>query len=90
MHENPGTFWLTDFLVRHFQSMVIDSLGLEHHPQLKAAYFGNYQRAVYLSQVDDDQLLRSAEEAATFLGLAFEHVPTGYGTIEQSVRWSAA
>jgi hypothetical protein len=90
MSDNPGTFWLTDFLVRHFKSMVIDSLGLEDHPELKALYFGHYDRAVYLSQAEGDHLLASAEEAATFLNLAFEHLPTGYGAIEQSVRWSAA
>ena len=90
MNENPGTFWLTDFLVKHFKSMVIDSLGLEDHPELKALYFDHYNRVVYLSQADDEVLLASAEAAADFLGLAFEHLPTGYGEIEQSVRWSAA
>ena len=54
MHEaEPGTFYLTDFLAKHFDALVWGSLGLDRHPQLRDMYFGNYRRVVLLSQTDD-------------------------------------
>jgi hypothetical protein len=81
----PGTFYLTDFLARHFQRLVIQPLQLDEHPELHDAFFGNYERLVYLSQTDDTALLRAAEAAATRLGLAFRHVHCGYGGLETSL-----
>lgn len=82
----PGTFYLTDFLVRHFDRLVVQALGLDRHPELRDEYFGNYQRVVYLSQTTDEKLLRAAEQAAAVLGLAFAHVHTAYGALETSLR----
>ena len=82
----PGTFYLTDFLVRHFDKLVTRPLKLDSHPELSEAYFGNYTRVVYLSQADDKTLRRRAEQAAEYLGLAFEHVPCGYGALEQDLK----
>ena len=73
----PGTFWLTDFLARNFERLVIRGLGIDRHPELEATYFANYTRVVYLSQTDDTDLLALARHAAERLGLAFEHRPTG-------------
>ena len=73
----PGTFWLTDFLARNFERLVIRGLGIDRHPQLQAAYFAHYTRVVYLSQTDDPDLLAMARRAAERLGLTFEHRPTG-------------
>src|SRR4051812_9015943 len=73
----PGTFWLTDFLARNFERLVIRGLGIDRHPDLQAVYFAHYQRVVYLSQSDDPDLLVMARRAADRLGLAFEHRPTG-------------
>jgi hypothetical protein len=73
----PGTFWLTDFLARNFERLVIRGLGIDRHPELQAVYFANYQRVVYLSQTDDPDLLVLARRAAERLGLTFEHRPTG-------------
>jgi hypothetical protein len=75
--DEPGTFWLTDFLARNFERLVIRGLGIDRHPELEAVYFANYQRVVYLSQTDDPDLLILARRAAERLGLAFEHRPTG-------------
>jgi hypothetical protein len=47
--EEPGTFYLTDFLVRHFERLVIQGLGLDRHPELLPSYFGNYERVLYLA-----------------------------------------
>ena len=70
--EEPGTFYLTDFLVRNFDRLVIRGLGLDRHPELLPLYFGNYRRLVYLAQTDDPELDARAEAAAGRLGLAFE------------------
>ena len=77
--EEPGTFYLTDFLAQHFQRLVIGTLGLDKHPELLSMYFGNYTRLVYLAQTDSDQLTESARLAAAQLGLRFERLFTGTG-----------
>jgi len=77
--EEPGTFYLTDFLARHFEKLVIGTLGLDKHPELKSAYFGNYTRLVYLAQTDSDELTGMAQKAADKLGLRFERIFTGTG-----------
>lgn len=79
MEEAPGSFFLTDYLVRHFDRLIITGLGLDRFPQLRDDYFGNYTRLVYLAQGTDAGLLARAEAAASRLGLAFELRITGYG-----------
>ncbi len=88
--EEPATFWLTDFLARNFQRLVIRGLGIDRHPELESMYFGNYRRLVYLSQTDDAGLLVLARRAAERLGLAFEHRHTGYGELATSIATAAA
>jgi hypothetical protein len=83
--EELGTFFLTDFLARNFDRLVIKGLGLDRHPELLPTYFGNYTRLVYLSQTDDRALVSVARRAARRLGLTFEHRPTGYGDLATSV-----
>lgn len=77
--EEPGTFYLTDFLAQHFQRLVIGTLALDKHPELLPMYFGNYTRLVYLAQTDSDQLTEAARLAAEQLGLRFERLFTGTG-----------
>ena len=82
IHEDdPATFYLTDFLARHFDALVIRGLKLDVHPELEPLVFGNYRRLVYLAQTDDPDLLARARVAAERLGLAFEHRRTGYGDL---------
>ena len=83
--EEPGTFFLTDFLVRAFERLVIGGLGLDRHPELLPLYFGNYRRLVYLAQTDDPTLLAVASRAAARLGLAFEHRFTGHVELAASL-----
>jgi Protein of unknown function (DUF1638) len=73
----PGTFYLTDFLVKHFDALVWSGLGLDRHPRLRDAYFGHYRRVVYLSQAPNNSLVARAGQAAAQLGLEFEHRPVG-------------
>jgi hypothetical protein len=77
--QEPGTFYLTDFLTQHFQRLVIEILGIDRHPELLEIYFGNYTRLVYLAQTDSDELTRLANDAADQLGLRFERKFTGMG-----------
>jgi hypothetical protein len=90
--EEPGTFYLTDFLTRHFDRLVKVGLGLDRHPELMSTYFGNYRRLVYLSQSGSPKLEAQAKSHADFLGLEFMHRHTGLGHVgrnikEQVVRW---
>jgi hypothetical protein len=77
MEEEPGTFFLTDFLARHFDALVIRGLGLDRFPGLRDDYFGNYRRLVHLAQFDDPATAAKARAAAEKLGLAYERRFTG-------------
>jgi hypothetical protein len=82
MEKEPGTFFLTDFLVRHFDQLVIKELGLDRFPELREDYFANYTRVVYLSQRADPELLVGAQQAAARLNLPLEVQQVGYGALE--------
>ena len=84
--EEPGTFYLTDFLAQHFERLVIRPLKIDEHPQLRDAYFGNYRRLVFLSQTSDEPLLAAAKNAAQRLSLDFGHVHCGYGALETGLQ----
>jgi len=88
----PGTFYLTDFLARHFDRLIKQGLGLDKHPELMSAYFGNYRRLVYLSQTESKQLDAEARAHAQYLGLEYLHRHTGLDHMqrdigEQIVQW---
>ena len=83
--DEPGTFYLTDFLSRHFEALVVRGLGIDRHPELIPVYFGSYRRLVYLAQTDDPDLLARARRAADVLGLAFVHRATGLGEIQMRI-----
>jgi hypothetical protein len=82
MEAELGSFFLTDYMVRHFDRLILQGLGLDRRPELRDAYFGNYRKLVYLSQIQDSRLLAKAKAAAERLGLEFEHRHTGYGDME--------
>ena len=90
--DEPGTFYLTDFLTRHFDRLVKKGLGLDRHPELLATYFGNYRRLVYLSQAESKELEQAAREHADYLGLEYDHRHTGLEPVgrnlgEHVVQW---
>jgi hypothetical protein len=86
LHDaEPGTFYVTDFLARHFDALVWSGLGLDRHPELRDAYFGHYRRLVHLAQGDDERSSASARAAAERLGLAFERHWTGRHRLGDSV-----
>ncbi len=81
MDDEPGSFFLTDYLVRHFDLLILRGLGLDRYPQLLVDYFGNYRKLVYLAQIEDAGLVERAKTAADRLGLAYEYRYTGYGEL---------
>lgn len=84
--DEPGTFYLTDYLVRNFERLVVRGLGLDRHPELLPMYFGNYRRLVFLAQTDDDALTSRAAAAAERLGgLTFERRFVGLGELAPAI-----
>ena len=83
------TFYMTDFLCRQFDAFFMRPLGLDRHPELAKDFFGNYEKVVYLAQTDDSALDAVAENAARWLGLAYEKRRTGYGDLAPALRKAA-
>ncbi len=82
----PGTFYLTDFLLKNFERLVVRPLGLDRHPELKGEYFRNYRRLVYLAQAAKPGSIERAREIADYLGFTFEYRFTGYGELGTRLR----
>jgi len=81
--KRPGTFFLTDWLVRNFDRAVVKGLGLDRYPDLKAMLFGNYEAVLYLRQVPDPRLAEKAGDIAAYLGLPLEIEDVGLGELEE-------
>jgi hypothetical protein len=82
MDEEPGTYFLTDFMVRTFNGLIMKSMGLDRYPDLKDDYFKNYKRIVYLAQVPEQELRDKAKVIADYLGLPLEIRETGFNNLE--------
>ena len=80
-----GTFYLTDFLARHFDRIIIEELGIAKHPELRDMYFGNYTKLIYLAQTDNPELIKMAQDAAAKLNLEYEYRRTDYGDLERGL-----
>ena len=83
--EQPGTFYLTDFLAKHFDALVWQGLGLDRHPELRDMYFGAYTRVMLLSQTTDPAVEVAGRKAAEHLGLAFAHRHVGLDGLEAAI-----
>ena len=83
--EQPGTYLLTDFLVRSFARTVVQEMGLDRYPELRDTYFGNYTRVVWLAQAPDRELRSLAAEAAARIGLPLTVVDTGDHGLESAL-----
>ena len=81
-----GTFYLTDFLVKNFDRLVIDGLGFQKYPALKEEYFKNYKNVVYLAQKQDNVLESKARECADYLNLEFSVLFTGLNNLENQLN----
>lgn len=85
MEEEPGTFFLTDFLLKSFDKLVIGELGLDRFPELHGEYFRNYKRLVYLAQSLTPQLRDRAEQVSQYLGLPLTVREVGVGELESEL-----
>jgi hypothetical protein len=83
LREEPGTFILTDFLIRAWEAFVVKGLKIEQHPKLKHLLFRHYRRLAYFSQEKDDRLIARAHEIAAWLNLPLTIEHTGYGDLER-------
>jgi hypothetical protein len=86
LEDQPGTYLLTDFLVRSFERTVVRELGLDRWPELRDAYFGHYTRVVWLRQDPGDELGTLADAAAGRLGLPLTVVDTGDVRLERAIE----
>jgi hypothetical protein len=80
--EQPGTFFLTDWLVRNFDRAVMKGLGLDRDPELKPMLFGNYEAVLFLRQVPNPRLADKARDIAAYLELPLEIRDVGLGELE--------
>jgi hypothetical protein len=85
LDAEPGTYLLTDFLVRSFDRTVVRELGLDRYPELRDDYFRHYSRVIWLAQEPDPELRTLAQSAADRIGLPLTVVPTGTGRLEQAL-----
>lgn len=83
--DEPGTFYLTDYLATHFERLVIDGLGITEHPELFDTYFANYKKMVFISQAGEAKGIDAAASAAARLKLPLEIVEAGWGQLGASV-----
>jgi hypothetical protein len=89
-HDNdPTCFYLTDYLVRHFDRIIIKGLGIDRFPELLSDYFGNYTKLIYIAQIEDERLQAKARQAARRLGLGYEYRYRGYGELGDYVHAAA-
>ena len=84
--DDVTSFFLTDYLARHFDKLIWAGLGMDRHPELLPMYFGNYKKIVFLAQTRDEELAKKAMAAATKLGLAYEYRFTGYGELASDLK----
>ncbi|MFO0405639.1 MAG: DUF1638 domain-containing protein [Labrys sp. (in: a-proteobacteria)] len=84
-----GTFYLTDYLVRHFDRLIWKGMGLDRYPQLLPTYFGHYTRLLYLAQTEDPALDAKAEAAAKRLGLRYARRFTGLDGLARFLKPAA-
>ncbi|HEX7994102.1 MAG TPA: DUF1638 domain-containing protein [Streptosporangiaceae bacterium] len=86
LEAEPGTYLLTDFLIRSFRHSVLEPLRLDRHPELWPDYFGHYRRVVWLAQSQSPELAHEAESVAAMFGLPLTVIDVGTGRLERELE----
>jgi hypothetical protein len=86
LNEQPGTYFLTDFLARAFDRVVVRELGLDRYPELRDDYFRGYRRVLWLAQHETPATRAAAERAAARIGLPLEIRPVGEDGLEHALE----
>ena len=86
METELGTFFLTDYMVRHFERIVMKGMGIRQYPELRDTYFGHYKRVLYIAETECKKLQAKAVQAAAELQLNYEYQYTGYGELASFIR----
>ncbi len=84
--QEPGTYFLTDFLARTFEHTVVRELGLDRHPELRDDYFRHYTRVVWLAQRPTPATRACARRAADRLGLPLQEIAVGNDGLERELE----
>ena len=84
--EELGTFFLTDYLAWHFDRLILETLGINKHPELRDMYFGNYTRMLYLAQTENKERLEQAKKAADAINLPLEVHYTGLLPLQHALQ----
>ncbi len=84
--EEPGTYLLTDYLIKSFDRAVMQPLGLDRHPELWTDYFGHYRRLIWLSQRATAELSEAATQIADRFNLPLTRVDTGTRGLEAALE----
>ena len=85
IEDEPGSFFVTDFLVKSFEKLIWQGLKINSHPELLKIYFKNYKRLVYLAQTDSKDLQNQAKQIAKRLGLNYLYHYTEYGALTEAL-----
>jgi hypothetical protein len=86
LEREPGTYLLTDYLVRTFDRTVVAGLGLDRHPELWPDYFGHYRRLAWLAQERDPGLEEKARAIAARFGLPLQTIDVGLAGLERELE----
>lgn len=83
--EDLGTFYLTDFLARHFERLILKEMGILDNPEFRDMIFGHYHTMLYLVQNPDLNYRDYAQKAADSIGLAYKELYTGYAGLQENL-----
>ena len=81
--DDIGIYFLTDWLVDHWDRAVIRGLGLDRFPWLKETYFGSLTRVLFVRQHPDPERESRAREIAGWMDRPIEIHDLGTEPLER-------